>query len=175
MYEVSVVLQLPIFEFTDFFLIAFYLSFFAIYVLSQLRFCVLSPSRCPFPAAVNEVTKVRVNCKNAGKGELTASVLDEGKNTLYPVALKEIGDDTYEIAYSVPNTGTYEFTIKYDDIHITGSPFVVKGYSRTHPEQIGIYNLFVCLLVYQCIYCLLFVHFMQKSNFVIIVNWSISC
>jgi len=87
-------------------------------------------------AAVNEVTKVHVDCKGAGKGELSASVIGQGTNTLYPVSVKDVGNLTYEIAYSVPNTGAYEFAIKYDDIHITGSPFIVTGYTRTHPEEI---------------------------------------
>lgn len=90
-----------------------------------------------FIAPVNEICKVHADCKNAGKGELTASVYAQGSNVLCPVAVKDNGDGTHDITYSIPSSGTYELTVKYDDVDIPGSPFIVTGYSRTHPEQIG--------------------------------------
>ena len=118
----------------------------AVHTFTSLKIYYFCPA-CPirqalainfsFLAVVNEVTKVHVDCKGAGKGELSASVIGQGTNTLYPVSVKDTSNLTYEIAYSVPNTGEYEFAIKYDDIHIKGSPFIVTGYTRTHPEEIG--------------------------------------
>lgn len=88
-------------------------------------------------APVNEIVKVYVDCRNAGKGELTANVSGQGTNVLCPVAIVDNKDDTYDVAYSVPSSGTYELSLKYDDFDITGSPFTVTGYTKTNPEQIG--------------------------------------
>ena len=92
------------------------------------------------------------------------------------MSLNENGDDTYEIAYSVPNTGTYEFAIKYDDVHITGSPFVVKGYSRTHPEQIGTIFFYIYMFtnVYIIIYLSLYaeIQLFNHCYIIKIVRWN---
>ena len=59
------------------------------------------------------------------------------------MAVRDTGNLTYEIAYSVPNAGVYELAIKHDDINISGSPFIVTGYTRTHPEEIGtVFNVY---------------------------------
>ena len=91
-------------------------------------------------APVNEISKVHVDCTRAGKGELNAAVVGQGTNVLSPVAVRPIGENTYEVTYSVPSTGSYELAIKYDDVHIPGSPFIVTGFNRAHPEEVGKLN-----------------------------------
>ena len=121
-------------------------SFFSTFISFFLEFSFfqrLKP-RSTLLAAVNEVTKVQIDCRGVGEGELSASVIGQETKTSYPVAVRDTGDLTYEITYSVPSAGVYELAIKHDDIHISGSPFIVTGYIRTHPEEVGM--IFSCLL-----------------------------
>ena len=99
--------------------------------------CGKVPTSSCVAAPVNEIATAHVDCQGAGKGELTATVSGIGNDVLSPVAVRDNGDDTYDVTYSVPNTGTYELAIKYDGEHIEGSPFTIDGYSKAYPEEVG--------------------------------------
>eukprot|EP00794_Sanderia_malayensis_P010826 gene10826-11978_t len=87
-------------------------------------------------ARTNEITVVRADCTEAGRGELTASVESKEEYALCPTAVKDNQDGTYDVTYSVPRPQDYFLDIKYDNVHVPGSPFSVNGYSKSDSSQV---------------------------------------
>ncbi len=99
------------------------------------------------------MTIAHVDCRAAGEGELTASVIAEDANCVAPVAVRKNEEGLYDVTYSVPKPDTYILDIKYDNEHIPGSPFTVKGQSKVDPTQVGkssfsVFHWFLCKLFF---------------------------
>lgn len=64
-----------------------------------------------------------ISTKDAGKGKLTAHADNPGSNERLPVVIDEIEDEKFKIHFDIGDGAEYLLTVKYDTIHIEGSPF----------------------------------------------------
>ena len=64
-----------------------------------------------------------ISTEGAGKGKLTSSVENASSKEKLPVSVTPISDDRYNVEFTPTDDAEYLLTIKYDDVHITGSPF----------------------------------------------------
>lgn len=70
---------------------------------------------------INERCEFKVNTRRAGPGRLEASLSCKKYNA--NVDVEHVSDDTYVCYYITPVAGLYDLTVKYDGVHIPGSPF----------------------------------------------------
>lgn len=71
---------------------------------------------------VGQVESFNIYTGQVGGGELSVSVDGPSRAT---VAIQDLGDSNCHVAYTVTEPGLYAIDVKFDDAHITGSPFKV--------------------------------------------------
>ena len=79
-----------------------------------------------------------ISTEGAGNGKLTSSVENSLTKEVVPVSLTQIEDQRFNVEF-FPGDGTeYLLTVKYDEQHITGSPFkLVFGPPPTDANQVN--------------------------------------
>ena len=81
-------------------------------------------------AIAMEITSFTVDASQSGDGSLNIAI--EGPEECN-IDCKDNGDHTYCVSYVPPQVGTYSVNIKFADVHIPGSPFLVSC-SRAPPD-----------------------------------------
>ena len=78
-----------------------------------------------------------ISTEDAGEGKLTASVENSFNKEMVPVALTQIEDQRFNVEFFPGDGSEYLLTVKYDEQHITGSPFkLVFGPPPTDANQV---------------------------------------
>ncbi|XP_072020965.1 uncharacterized protein [Amphiura filiformis] len=79
-----------------------------------------------FQGLVNTKNNFQVQTDNAGDGSLGVSIRGPQPHTVVESNVVYTGDDLYEVIYEVNLPGFYVVSVKWDDKHITDSPFIIK-------------------------------------------------
>ncbi|CAI7991468.1 Filamin-C [Geodia barretti] len=78
-----------------------------------------------------------ISTEGAGNGKLTASVENSITKDVAPVTLTQTEDQRFNVEFFPGDGAEYLLTIKYDEVHITGSPFkLVFGPPPTDANQV---------------------------------------
>ena len=64
-----------------------------------------------------------ISTEGAGKGKLTSSVENAASKERLPVSVTPTSDNHYNVEFTPTDDAEYLLTVKYDDVHISGSPF----------------------------------------------------
>ncbi|XP_076390473.1 filamin A protein cher isoform X4 [Megachile rotundata] len=86
---------------------------------------------------VNKINTFTIETKDAGKGGLNLSV--EGSNEV-KATCKDNYDGSCTVEYTTNEPGDYEFSIKFADQHIPGSPFRIPIVSDTDTSKVTAYG-----------------------------------
>ena len=93
--------------------------FFLVYFLNPVSLGTLS-----------QKTEFMVDCRKAGRGNLTGSLTGVKYHT--DVEIKEVKNGQYACHYLVPEAGAYILTLKWNGNHIPGSPYKVTIREAEH-------------------------------------------
>ena len=78
-----------------------------------------------------------ISTEEAGNGKLTASVENSLTKEAVPVSLTQLEENRFNVEFHPGDGSEYLLTVKYDDDHITGSPFkLVFGPPPTDANQV---------------------------------------
>ena len=76
-------------------------------------------------------------------GDPEVKVLSPSRKVV-PSSIRFVGEGHYGVDYHPVDVGDHQVEVKISDLHVHGSPFVVKAYDATKGKKCLLRYLFVC-------------------------------